>query len=55
MDDPIIEQQIKQDEEDLKFFNVRATPTFFVNGRPLMKFGYQPLYELIDQEVMANY
>jgi protein-disulfide isomerase len=55
MNDPIIEKIIKQDLADVKTLNVRKTPGFFVNGKPLTSFGYKQLHELIDSEINAYY
>ncbi|MDR4127021.1 thioredoxin domain-containing protein [Yanghanlia caeni] len=46
---------IDQDKSDLRTLNVKQTPTFYVNGKPLPKFGYEDLKRLVDQEVKANY
>ena len=48
MNDPAIAKIIDQDIQDLQVLGVQRTPTFFVNGRPLMKFGPQHLRDLID-------
>jgi protein-disulfide isomerase len=55
MNDPAIEKIIAQDLADAKTLNVRKTPGFFVNGRPLQTFGYQQLQGLIYSEIKANY
>ncbi len=55
MDDPKIAAIIKQDMADAKTLNVRRTPGFFVNGRPLQNFGAKPLRELIKSEIIAHY
>ena len=39
MNDPKINELIQQDIEDGKKLGVRRTPTFFVNGSPIEKFG----------------
>ena len=41
------------DAADVKAANVTKTPTFFVNGKPLSKFGAQQLYDLVEDEVAA--
>lgn len=46
---------VKQDIEDGKTLNVRATPQFFVNGKPLVVFGYEPLVELIESAIEEVY
>lgn len=50
-----IARRIRQDQDDLKTLGVRATPTFFVNGKPLQKFGYSYLRDLIESEVKLQY
>ena len=51
MNDPAIETLLKQDIEDGQKLGVRRTPSFFVNGKPLQRFGYGPLRELIKSEL----
>jgi protein-disulfide isomerase len=34
---------------------VRATPQFFVNGKPLVIFGYEPLVQLIEEAIEEAY
>lgn len=46
---------IEQDKTDLRTLNIKQTPTFFVNGQPLPKFGYEQLKALVEQEVKAAY
>jgi len=55
MNAPEIAQLIQQDLADAKTLNVRKTPTFFVNGRPLQGFGYAQLKALVEEEIVANY
>lgn len=55
MQDPSIENMIAQEEKDLQTLNVRATPTFFVNGQPLEAFGVSYLYSLVHEEVQKAY
>jgi protein-disulfide isomerase len=50
---PAITQAIERDMADVRTHGVRQTPTFFVNGRPLLEFGPQQLYELVQTEVRA--
>ena len=45
----------KQDLADAKTLNVRKTPGFFVNGKPLHSFGYNQLQELVEAEIKDNY
>jgi protein-disulfide isomerase len=41
------ERRIRQDAEDAEALGVTRTPTFFVNGKPLLEIGYDPLKEAI--------
>lgn len=51
MKDPEIQEVIAQDFKDAQTLGVRATPTFFVNGKKLTQFGYEPLLALIKSEL----
>ena len=55
MEDPEIKKIIDQDMADAKTLSVRKTPGFFVNGRPLPRFGYKQLQELVESEIISNY
>jgi protein-disulfide isomerase len=55
MNDPAIAKLIEQDLADAKTLNVRKTPGFFVNGRPLQTFGSKQLLQLVQSEIRANY
>jgi protein-disulfide isomerase len=46
---------IAQDIKDGKTLQVRATPQFFVNGKPLIVFGYQELVNLVEEAVAEAY
>jgi protein-disulfide isomerase len=48
MEDPSIQEIIAQDQKDGQQLNVRATPTFFVNGKSVEEFGPDPLRAAID-------
>lgn len=50
-----IAKRIKQDVLDAKQLKVSKTPGFFVNGKPLIHFGYEQLKQLVESEVAANY
>lgn len=50
---PEIAAMIAQDLDDARVLNVTKTPEFFVNGRPLPTFGYEPLKELVDQALAS--
>ncbi|MDG2306501.1 MAG: thioredoxin domain-containing protein [Candidatus Binatia bacterium] len=53
--DPRFAQIIEQDLADLKTLGVRKTPQFFVNGKPLTRFGYEQLKSLVEAEIAAQY
>ncbi len=55
MNDPEIAKLIHQDLADAKTLNVRKTPGFFVNGKPLPSFGRRQLRELIESEIKEYY
>jgi protein-disulfide isomerase len=55
MRDPEIAAIIQQDLADVKTLNVRKTPGFFVNGKPLPSFGYKQLQELVESEIKKYY
>jgi len=55
MNDPEIAKRIEQDIADARTLNVRKTPGFFVNGKPLETFGSKQLYQLIQSEINAAY
>ena len=42
----------QQDVQDLTALQVNETPTFFVNGRALPRFGAKRLADLVSQEVV---
>jgi protein-disulfide isomerase len=55
MKDPAIAKLLEQDIADSKTLNVRKTPGFFVNGKPLQNFGYEQLQELVHSEIESTY
>lgn len=55
MHSPAIAKIIEQDMADVKALNVQKTPGYFVNGRPLLTFGYRQLQQLIQSELDAKY
>lgn len=55
MKDPAIEKILEQDMADIKTLGVRATPQFFVNGQPLVEFGYAQLRNLLEAEIRKQY
>lgn len=50
---PEIAQIVQQDLADANTLGVAMTPEFFVNGRPLPKFGYEDLKQLVEDAVAA--
>jgi protein-disulfide isomerase len=52
--DPAIDEMIASEESDAQNLGVRGTPTFFVNGKMLQVFGYEPLRELIQKELLNS-
>ncbi len=55
MNDPAIASIIAQDLADARQLGVNKTPSFFVNGKPLIHFGYQQLTTLVETAVEENY
>jgi len=48
---PEVDERIKQDIADTKTLGITKTPEFIVNGKPLKRFGYKELEELIASEL----
>lgn len=48
---PHIAAALNFDAADVASLGVRRTPTFYVNGKPLVDFGPQQLFELVRMEV----
>lgn len=55
MNAPEIARLIAQDLEDARTLNVTKTPEFFVNGKPLTSFGYEPLETLVNEALASEY
>lgn len=55
MNSPELENMVQQDLADAKKLNVKATPEFFVNGKPLPSFGFDQLKILVDEAVASAY
>lgn len=51
---PEIAGVIAQDLEDARILKVTQTPEFFVNGKPLPTFGYEPLKALVDEALAST-
>jgi len=55
MNGPAVSQAIAEDVQAGQTLGVRATPEFFVNGRPLPEWGYEQLERLVERAVKENY
>ncbi len=55
MKDPKYQALIKQDEVDMELLKVESTPTFFVNGKRVEKFGIEFLKNAIDAKIKELY
>ncbi len=55
MKSPAIESVLKQDTADVAAFQVQKTPTFYVNGKPLLNFSEDALRTLIKKEIDVTY
>jgi protein-disulfide isomerase len=51
---PNIDAILRQDGADIMTLQVKKTPTFFVNGKPLSTFGRLQLEELVRSEAVAS-
>lgn len=54
MNSDAINNVLTQDAADIEIVNVRQTPTFFVNGLPLLNFGADQLKEMVRKNVEAT-
>ena len=50
-----VARAVQQDIQDGQTLNVRATPEFFVNGRPMPSFGYEQLKALVEDAIAEAY
>lgn len=55
MNAPDIASLIAQDMADVNTLNINKTPEFFVNGKPLPSFGYEPLKKLVGETLASEY
>ena len=55
MNAPDIASLIAQDMADVNTLNINKTPEFFVNGKQLPSFGYEPLKKLVDEALASEY
>lgn len=51
----VVRNRVEQDLADARALGVTRTPGFFVNGRPLKRFGATELQELVRKEVERAY
>lgn len=49
--DPKLMEIVRQDLKDARALGAEKTPSYFVNGKPLQRFGYKELKELIYSEL----
>lgn len=50
-----IAQRVQQDLSDARQLQVNKTPGFFVNGKPLVRFGSEQLLQLVNEEIRSKY
>jgi protein-disulfide isomerase len=55
MQSPTVAKRVQQDVADAQQLQVTKTPGFFVNGKPLVRFGYEQLQQLVEAEIRNNY
>lgn len=55
MQSPEVQRNVEQDIADARALRVTKTPGYFVNGRPLVEFGYEQLLDLIQSEYNKYY
>jgi protein-disulfide isomerase len=55
MGSPEIARDMAQDLADARSLGVTKTPEYFVNGKPLPSFGYEPLKDLVDEALASAY
>ena len=48
-------ENVQQDVADGQLLGVTKTPSFFVNGKPLVRFGYEQLRDLVEAELRNAY
>lgn len=51
MENVMYDNIVEQDLNDARALNVRKTPSYFVNGKPLKEFGLDNLIKLIESEL----
>jgi len=53
--DPVIKQRLEQDMADVVTLKIAKTPSFFVNGKPLIDFGPDQLKKMVEAAVGTAY
>lgn len=53
-DSPEVDAILARESADIETLQVRQTPTFFVNGKPLEDFGVDQLRALVDEQLRAT-
>ncbi len=52
---PAVMKNVEQDRQDAAALKVTKTPEYFVNGRPLPRFGLDQLEQLVAEELRRSY
>lgn len=55
MNSPEIAARMERDSADARALNVTKTPEYFVNGRPMPRFGLEELQGLVREELRSAY
>jgi len=55
IESPEIARMIQRDLADVQALGVKATPEFFVNGKPMPSFGYDQLRDLVQEALKEGY
>jgi protein-disulfide isomerase len=55
MHDSSILNNLEQDVQDVQTLGIRMTPSFFINGKPLLDFGHAQLQEAVKNAVKSAY
>lgn len=55
MEDPVLDTLINQEIADLRELKVRGTPSFYINGKPLNRFGLEYLKLALEAEISKFY
>jgi protein-disulfide isomerase len=55
MKDSQLDMILSQDPADVASLKISKTPSFYVNQKPLVQFGYKQLRDLVETEIAAMY